>query len=86
MCRADFHHCSVMELTCVEESERQFGFVHAILLCGDTIQVYDVIQLPLPPFSGGGICVFCMMTNEIRIWLNRINLLIVCGLTRNYDL
>ena len=58
MCRADFHDCAVMELTCVEESERQFGFVHAILICSATIQVNDVMQIPLPLFSGGGICVF----------------------------
>ena len=58
MCRADFHDCAVMELTCVGESERQFGFVHAILIYGATIQMNDDIQLLLPPFSGGGICVF----------------------------
>ena len=58
MCRADFHHCAVMELTCADESEHQFGFIYAILLCGATIQANDVIQLPLPPLCGGGICVF----------------------------
>ena len=58
MCRADFHDCAVMELTCVGESERKFGFVLAILICGATIHVNDVMQIPLPPFSGGGICVF----------------------------
>ena len=57
MCRADFHDCAVMELTCVEESERLFGFVHAILICSATIQVNDVMQIPLPLFSGGGIYV-----------------------------
>ena len=57
MCRADFHDCAVMELTCVDESELQFGFVHAILICGATIQVNDVMQIPLPLFSGGGIYV-----------------------------
>ena len=57
MCRADFHDCAVMELTCVYESEHQFGFIYAILLCGATIQANDVIQLPLPLFSGGGIYV-----------------------------
>ena len=43
MCRADFHDCAVMELSCVDESEHQFGFIYAILLCGATIQANDVI-------------------------------------------
>ena len=45
MCRADFHHCAVMELTRMDESERQFGFVHAIpgiAIRIDTIQANDV--------------------------------------------
>ena len=58
MCRADFHHCAVMELMCVDEPERKFGFVLAILICGATFQVNDVKQFLLPPLCGGGICVF----------------------------
>jgi hypothetical protein len=51
-------HCAVMELTCVDESKHQFGFIHAILLCGVIIQVDDVKQLLLLPLCGGEISVF----------------------------
>ena len=38
--------CAVIELTCVDESEQQFGFVHTIpgiVLCIEAVQVNDVI-------------------------------------------
>ena len=39
--------CAVIELTCVGESERQFGFVHTIpiiMICIDVVQANDVIN------------------------------------------
>lgn len=38
--------CAVIQLICVDESERQFGFVHTILgivLCIEAAQANDVI-------------------------------------------
>ena len=38
---------AVMELTCVDESERQFGFIHAIqgiMIFVEAIQANDVIN------------------------------------------
>ena len=38
--------CAVIELTCVDESEQQFGFVHTIpgiVLCIEAVQANDVI-------------------------------------------
>ena len=38
--------CAVIELTCVDESEQQFGFVHTIpgiVLCIEAVQAKDVI-------------------------------------------
>jgi hypothetical protein len=39
--------CMVIELTCVDESERQFGFIHAIhgiMIFVEAIQANDVIN------------------------------------------
>ena len=39
--------CAVIELTCVDESEQQFGFVHTIpgiVLCIEAVQTNDVIN------------------------------------------
>ena len=39
--------CAVIQLICVDESERQFGFVHTIaiiMICNDAIQANDVIN------------------------------------------
>ncbi len=39
--------CAVIELTCVDESEQQFGFVHTIhgiVLCIEAVQANDVIN------------------------------------------
>lgn len=38
--------CAVIELTCVDESEQQFGFVHTIpiiMICIEAVQANDVI-------------------------------------------
>ena len=51
-------HCAVMKLRCMDESERQFDFIHTILLCGVIIQLVDVKQLPLLPLCVGEISVF----------------------------
>lgn len=39
--------CAVIQLICVDESERQFGFVHIIpksLICIEAVQANDVIN------------------------------------------
>ena len=39
--------CAVIELTCVDESERQFSFVHIIpkiMICIEAVQANDVIN------------------------------------------
>ena len=39
--------CAVIELTCVDESEQQFGFVYTIpgiVLCIEAVQANDVIN------------------------------------------